>query len=69
VRFAEPGAVKLIGGADTLQLPDLSREEVEEIERVGKTVHYRYYTEHMERDFPLPDLPRKPSDRVPHSGK
>ncbi|PBK83578.1 Aldo/keto reductase [Armillaria gallica] len=42
-----------------LYLPDglLNPEEVQEISDVGKTVHWCYYTEHMEKDFPLPQLP------------
>ncbi|KAF6751451.1 conjugated polyketone reductase C1 [Ephemerocybe angulata] len=36
---------------------ELEAEEVEEIDRVGKTIHFRHYTEHMENDFPVPDLP------------
>ncbi|KAI5899498.1 Aldo/keto reductase [Schizophyllum commune H4-8] len=35
----------------------LKPEEVEEITRVGKTVHYRHYREHMTVDFPAPSLP------------
>ncbi|KAG5641349.1 hypothetical protein DXG03_005455 [Asterophora parasitica] len=48
--------IKLL--AEVSQLPDLlEASEVEDITRVGKTVHFRYYTEHMEIDFPLPNLP------------
>ncbi|KAK0487765.1 NADP-dependent oxidoreductase domain-containing protein [Armillaria novae-zelandiae] len=45
--------------AEISYLPDglLNPEEVQEISDVGKTVHWRYYTEHMEKDFPLPQLP------------
>ncbi|KAK0187758.1 NADP-dependent oxidoreductase domain-containing protein [Armillaria mellea] len=45
--------------AEISYLPDglLIPEEVQEITDVGKTVHWRYYTEHMEKDFPLPQLP------------
>ncbi|KIY73004.1 Aldo/keto reductase [Cylindrobasidium torrendii FP15055 ss-10] len=45
--------------ADISRLPDnlLSKEEVDEISNIGKTVHFRHYTEHMEVDFPTPDLP------------
>jgi diketogulonate reductase-like aldo/keto reductase len=35
----------------------LTKDEVEEIDRVGKTVHFRHYKEHMTKDFPEPDLP------------
>ncbi|WVQ85675.1 hypothetical protein IAT38_007841 [Cryptococcus sp. DSM 104549] len=38
-------------------LPDLTAEEVKEIEEVGKKVHYRHYKEHMTEDFPSPNLP------------
>ncbi|KAG6828517.1 hypothetical protein H0H92_007735 [Tricholoma furcatifolium] len=44
--------------ADVSHLPDLLEPaEIEEITRVGRTVHFRHYTEHMEKDFPLPNLP------------
>ncbi|KAK0202094.1 NADP-dependent oxidoreductase domain-containing protein [Desarmillaria ectypa] len=45
--------------ADIMYLPEglLNPQEVREISDVGKTVHWRYYTEHMEKDFPLPQLP------------
>ncbi|TEB32204.1 conjugated polyketone reductase C1 [Coprinellus micaceus] len=36
---------------------ELQGDEVEEIDRVGKTIHFRYYSEHMQEDFPLPNLP------------
>ncbi|EAU87515.1 conjugated polyketone reductase C1 [Coprinopsis cinerea okayama7 len=36
---------------------ELDPEDVEEISRVGKTIHFRHYREHMEKDFPLPNLP------------
>ncbi len=41
--------------AEISYLPDglLNPEEVQEISDVGKTVHWRHYTEHMEKDFPL----------------
>ncbi|WVQ70961.1 hypothetical protein IAR50_000486 [Cryptococcus sp. DSM 104548] len=39
------------------ELPDLTAEEVKEITDVGKTHHFRYYSEHMTEDFPDPDLP------------
>ncbi|KAF8953645.1 NADP-dependent oxidoreductase domain-containing protein [Flammula alnicola] len=39
-------------------LPNLLElDEIDEITRVGKTIHYRNYTEHMEKDFALPNLP------------
>lgn len=52
-----PGRIQ--GLADIAHLPGdlLTAEEVEEISRVGQTVHFRYYAEHMSTDFPAPDLP------------
>ncbi|KAL1410576.1 hypothetical protein Q8F55_004589 [Vanrija albida] len=38
-------------------LPDLSAEEIAAIDEAGKKVHFRHYTEHMEADFPAPNLP------------
>lgn len=70
-----PDRIKALGEIATL--PDLlTQEEVDEITRVGKTIHYRFYvslfsstllyvlkiflqTEHMENEFPLPNLPRE----------
>jgi len=45
--------------AEIAHLPDglLKQEEIDEITKVGKTIHFRHYTEHMENDFPVPDLP------------
>ncbi|KAF5391183.1 hypothetical protein D9757_003126 [Collybiopsis confluens] len=45
--------------AQCFSLPSdlLTKAEVEEITNVGKTVHFRHYREHMETDFPLPNLP------------
>lgn len=37
----------------------LTQEEVKEIEKVGKGIHFRAYDEHMSVDFPAPDLPEK----------
>ncbi|WWD17901.1 hypothetical protein CI109_102346 [Kwoniella shandongensis] len=39
-------------------LPDLTQDEIKEIEETGRKVHFRHYREHMEKDFPLPDLPK-----------
>ncbi|KAF9523734.1 conjugated polyketone reductase C1 [Crepidotus variabilis] len=48
--------IKKMGEIATL--PDLlTEEEIKEISEVGKKVHFRHYTEHMENDFALPDLP------------
>ncbi|WWC58753.1 uncharacterized protein I303_101297 [Kwoniella dejecticola CBS 10117] len=38
-------------------LPDLSPEEVKEIEETGRKIYFRHYKEHMTKDFPEPDLP------------
>jgi len=35
----------------------LTKEEVSEIDEIGKKYHFRHYTEHMTVDFPDPDLP------------
>ncbi|BGP00321.1 Conjugated polyketone reductase C1 [Rhodotorula toruloides ATCC 204091] len=42
----------------TQELPDLTKEDVDEIESVGRKIHYRAYDEHMCVDFPAPDLPK-----------
>ncbi|KAJ3730801.1 conjugated polyketone reductase C1 [Lentinula raphanica] len=48
--------IKLL--AEISYLPDiLTKAEVDEITSVGKTVHFRHYREHMQKDFALPDLP------------
>ncbi|KAF4620350.1 hypothetical protein D9613_001201 [Agrocybe pediades] len=53
-----PDRIKGLGEVATL--PDLlTPEEVDEITRVGKTIHFRHYTEHMEKDFLLPNLPHE----------
>ncbi|KAH9478295.1 NAD/NADP-dependent indole-3-acetaldehyde reductase [Psilocybe cubensis] len=51
--------VKKLGEIASLPPGLLTEKEVEEITRVGRGVHFRYYTEHMEKDFPVPDLPRE----------
>ncbi|WRT64123.1 uncharacterized protein IL334_001052 [Kwoniella shivajii] len=38
-------------------LPDLTQEEIKEIEETGRKVHFRNYKEHMEKDFATPNLP------------
>nr|ODN98719.1 aldose reductase [Cryptococcus depauperatus CBS 7855] len=43
--------------ADVDGLPDLTKDELEEITRVGKTRHFRHYQGHIIDDFPPPDLP------------
>ncbi|GJN91261.1 hypothetical protein Rhopal_004280-T1 [Rhodotorula paludigena] len=42
----------------TQQLPELTKDEVEEIEALGRKVHFRAYDEHMCIDFPAPNLPK-----------
>ncbi|KAF8878946.1 conjugated polyketone reductase C1 [Infundibulicybe gibba] len=52
----DPERIKRL--AEISLLPDLlKQEEIEEITAAGKKVHFRHYREHMERDFPLPNLP------------
>ncbi|KDR69736.1 hypothetical protein GALMADRAFT_77100 [Galerina marginata CBS 339.88] len=49
---------RIQGLGEIATLPDLlEEEEVDEITRVGKTIHYRYYTGQMRKDFPAPNLP------------
>ncbi|KDR69733.1 hypothetical protein GALMADRAFT_255519 [Galerina marginata CBS 339.88] len=51
---------RIQGLGEIATLPDLlEEEEVNEITRVGKTIHFRNYTEHMENNFPVPNLPRE----------
>lgn len=38
--------------------PDLSADEVAQIDAAGKTIHFRHYSEHMTKDYPAPDLPQ-----------
>ncbi|KAF8161649.1 conjugated polyketone reductase C1 [Crassisporium funariophilum] len=55
---ANPDRIKALGEIATL--PNLlEQSEIDEITNVGKSIHYRFYTEHMEKDFPLPDLPHE----------
>jgi len=51
------GRIKLLAEVSFLPGDLLAEEEVEEITCVGKTVHFRHYREHMEKDFDLPNLP------------
>ncbi|CAK9787338.1 Aldo/keto reductase [Cutaneotrichosporon oleaginosum] len=39
--------------------PDLSADEIAQIDAAGKKVHFRHYEEHMTQDYPAPDLPRE----------
>ncbi|WVR05864.1 hypothetical protein IAU60_002890 [Kwoniella sp. DSM 27419] len=50
-----PDNIKKLGEVDSL--PDLTQEEIKEIEEAGKKVHFRHYKEHMTDNFPEPDLP------------
>jgi diketogulonate reductase-like aldo/keto reductase len=54
-----PDRIKALGEIATLPGDLLKQDEVDEITTVGKTIHYRHYTEHMEKDFPLPNLPHQ----------
>ncbi|WOO80650.1 NAD/NADP-dependent indole-3-acetaldehyde reductase [Vanrija pseudolonga] len=47
------------------QLPDLTAEEVAEIDAVGRKIHFRGYKVHHVKDFPAPDLP----EDLPAEGK
>ncbi|KAK8865913.1 hypothetical protein IAR55_001061 [Kwoniella newhampshirensis] len=47
--------IKTLASVDGL--PDLTADEIKEIEETGRKVHYRHYREHMEKDFAVPDLP------------
>lgn len=38
--------------------PDLSEQDMADIDEAGKKVHFRHYTEHMNKDYPDPDLPK-----------
>ncbi|WVQ97320.1 hypothetical protein IAU59_004431 [Kwoniella sp. CBS 9459] len=51
----KPDNIKKLSEVDTL--PDLTPEEVKEIEEAGKKVYFRHYKEHMTKDFPEPNLP------------
>ncbi|OCF33353.1 aldose reductase [Kwoniella heveanensis CBS 569] len=51
----KPDNIKKLAEVDSL--PDLTSEEVKEIEEAGKKIHFRHYKEHMTKDFPEPDLP------------
>ncbi|GAA5976268.1 hypothetical protein JCM10908_005436 [Rhodotorula pacifica] len=44
--------------AATQKLPDLTKEEVDEIEQTGRKVYFRAYDEHMCVDYPAPNLPQ-----------
>ncbi|WOO78229.1 NAD/NADP-dependent indole-3-acetaldehyde reductase [Vanrija pseudolonga] len=37
--------------------PELSQPDMQDIEEAGRSVHYRFYSEHMTKDFPNPALP------------
>ena len=39
------------------QLPDITAEEVAEVDKAGLQVLYRKYPEHYKHDYPAPDLP------------
>lgn len=54
---ANPDRIK--GLARVNRMPDLRKEEVDEITETGKKIHFRAYDEHMVVDFPAPDLPEQ----------
>ncbi|BEI83838.1 hypothetical protein CcaverHIS002_0404420 [Cutaneotrichosporon cavernicola] len=49
------GNLRKIGAINTL--PDLSLEEITAIDEAGKKIHFRFYKDHMTKDFAAPDLP------------
>lgn len=51
-----PDNIKKIAAVN--DMPDLTADEIAEIDKVGKQVHYRHYEEHMTKDFPAPNLPK-----------
>ncbi|KAK4054128.1 hypothetical protein OIV83_001153 [Microbotryomycetes sp. JL201] len=52
---ANPDNIKKLAALQGL--PDLEQSEVDEIEAVGRKIHFRAYDEHMCIDFPAPNLP------------
>lgn len=50
-----PENIKKIAAVN--DLPDLTAEEIKEIDEAGKKVHFRYYKEHMTEDYAAPNLP------------
>lgn len=53
---ASGNAGRIKGLAAVQEIPDLSPTEVAEIEKAGRAIHFRYYTEHL-KQVPAPDLP------------
>jgi len=49
------GRIKKMAGVG--ELGELTKEEMDEIDKVGRGVHFRGYAEHMSTDFPAPNLP------------
>ncbi|OCF38520.1 hypothetical protein I317_07701 [Kwoniella heveanensis CBS 569] len=43
--------------ASTEKVRDLDEEEIKAIDETGRKIHFRHWTEHMENDYPNPDLP------------
>ncbi|ORX36734.1 NADP-dependent oxidoreductase domain-containing protein [Kockovaella imperatae] len=52
---ATPERIDKLAALD--KLPDLFKEDVDEIERVGRTIYWRANKSHMTKDRPVPDLP------------
>ncbi|WVW82066.1 hypothetical protein I302_104071 [Kwoniella bestiolae CBS 10118] len=50
-----PVNLKKISEIDSL--PELSQDEIREIEEAGRKVHFRHYKMHMTKDYPNPELP------------
>ncbi|GAA5906990.1 hypothetical protein JCM6882_000021 [Rhodosporidiobolus microsporus] len=50
------GRIKKLAAVQSL--PDLTAEEVKDIEEVGRKVYFRHYDEHMSVDYPAPSLPK-----------
>ncbi|WVQ98398.1 hypothetical protein IAU59_005521 [Kwoniella sp. CBS 9459] len=51
----EEGRIRKMAGTESLR--DLNAEEIKAIDQAGRKVHFRHWTEHMEKDYPNPDLP------------
>ncbi len=43
--------------ADVQGLPDITKEEVDEVDKAGLQVYARKYSEHYAHDYPAPNLP------------
>lgn len=52
---SNPVNIKKIAAVN--ELPDLSAQDIADIDAAGKQVHFRYYAEHMSKEYPAPNLP------------